>query len=407
MKEGRPGAGDYIASLLSSSPRLDFGGEEEEDCLDRFCGDPGFAARAARLSSFSGQRFAVTAGLFGLPPPLSAASGGGEFAGSREASSVSDTASAMKDANAKKRKAPAAAAKGKGREPSAQAQAGEPKGPDAKRCCKAEGGEGVEGSPVKLPKPEQAGSDSSVEDGGAQNQKPPPPPPPGKGKNAKPVEPPRDYVHVRARRGQATDSHSLAERVRRERISQRMKVLQDLVPGCNKVIGKALMLDEIINYVQSLQRQVEFLSMKLATVNPLDLSNLPTLLQKDMFQACGASASSVFSLESCSPGFPFGGQGDVFQSFVPNGLENPCGGLNPLDLALSQATGGQFGFQDGTAGTNLQQRNYWEEEEEEDLQSVFHIDDNGQSQEHGASASAQSFHGQLQSQEGHMKMEFF
>jgi hypothetical protein len=81
---------------------------------------------------------------------------------------------------------------------------------------------------------------------------------------------------------------------------------------------------------------------------------LPLATKTQMFQACGASASSVFSLESCSPGFPFGGQGDVFQSFVPNGLENPCGGLNPLDLALSQATGGQFGFQDGTAGTNLQ-----------------------------------------------------
>lgn len=36
-----------------------------------------------------------------------------------------------------------------------------------------------------------------------------------------------------------------------------MKFLQDLVPGCNKVTGKAVMLDEIINYVQSLQRQVE------------------------------------------------------------------------------------------------------------------------------------------------------
>jgi len=36
-----------------------------------------------------------------------------------------------------------------------------------------------------------------------------------------------------------------------------MKYLQDLVPGCNKVTGKAGMLDEIINYVQSLQRQVE------------------------------------------------------------------------------------------------------------------------------------------------------
>lgn len=77
------------------------------------------------------------------------------------------------------------------------------------------------------------------------------------------------YIHVRARRGQATDSHSLAERVRREKISARMKLLQGLVPGCDKVTGKALMLDEIINYVQSLQNQVEFLSMKLASANPM------------------------------------------------------------------------------------------------------------------------------------------
>ncbi|KAI9176590.1 hypothetical protein LWI28_004718 [Acer negundo] len=59
-------------------------------------------------------------------------------------------------------------------------------------------------------------------------------------------EPPRGYIHVRARRGQATDSHSLAERVRREKISERMKILQKLVPGCDK-----------------------FLSMKLASVNPM------------------------------------------------------------------------------------------------------------------------------------------
>lgn len=85
--------------------------------------------------------------------------------------------------------------------------------------------------------------------------------------HSKPSEPPKDYIHVRARRGQATDSHSLAERARREKISERMKILQDLVPGCNKVIGKALVLDEIINYIQSLQHQVEFLSMKLEAVN--------------------------------------------------------------------------------------------------------------------------------------------
>ncbi|KAH9329325.1 hypothetical protein KI387_001433, partial [Taxus chinensis] len=45
----------------------------------------------------------------------------------------------------------------------------------------------------------------------------------------------KDYIHVRARRGQATDSHSLAERVRREKIRERMKKLHELVPGCSKV----------------------------------------------------------------------------------------------------------------------------------------------------------------------------
>ncbi|KAJ3692498.1 hypothetical protein LUZ60_012848 [Juncus effusus] len=96
------------------------------------------------------------------------------------------------------------------------------------------------------------------------------------------VNPKLDYIHVRARRGQATDSHSLAERVRRERISERMRHLQELVPGCNKVTGKAGMLDEIINYVQSLQRQVEFLSMKLATVNPMAEINIEDLIHRQM-----------------------------------------------------------------------------------------------------------------------------
>lgn len=52
-------------------------------------------------------------------------------------------------------------------------------------------------------------------------------------------------------------SKELFFQARREKISKKMKCLQDLVPGCNKVTGKAGMLDEIINYVQSLQKQVE------------------------------------------------------------------------------------------------------------------------------------------------------
>ncbi|KAL6636738.1 hypothetical protein ACP70R_024310 [Stipagrostis hirtigluma subsp. patula] len=96
-----------------------------------------------------------------------------------------------------------------------------------------------------------------------------------------PEPPKQDYIHVRARRGQATDSHSLAERARREKISERMKVLQDLVPGCNKVIGKASVLDEIINYIQSLQCQVEFLSMKLEAVNAHVNSGVEAFPSKD------------------------------------------------------------------------------------------------------------------------------
>ncbi|XP_076891034.1 transcription factor bHLH62-like [Bidens hawaiensis] len=119
-------------------------------------------------------------------------------------------------------------------------------------------------------------------------------------KKAKVVEPPKDYIHVRARRGQATDSHSLAERVRREKISERMKLLQDLVPGCNKVTGKALMLDEIINYVQSLQHQVEVLSMKLATANPHQDLDMNSHISKDINQANTNMSQQLYPIDSCT-----------------------------------------------------------------------------------------------------------
>ncbi|KAL3652674.1 hypothetical protein CASFOL_002355 [Castilleja foliolosa] len=112
-------------------------------------------------------------------------------------------------------------------------------------------------------------------------------------KQSKALEAPKDYIHVRARRGQATDAHSLAER----KISERMKMLQDLVLGCNKVTGKAVMLDEIINYVQSLQRQVEFLSMKLSTVNP-SMDEALMSNSKDMFESRGSMPHNMYPPES-------------------------------------------------------------------------------------------------------------
>nr|GLL18300.1 transcription factor bHLH74-like isoform X1 [Ipomoea trifida] len=127
-----------------------------------------------------------------------------------------------------------------------------------------------------------------------------------------------NYVHVRAKRGQATNSHSLAERVRRERISERMRLLQELVPGCNKITGKAVMLDEIINYVKSLQQQVEFLSMKLATVNPEINLDIQQAMTKEIFatQASNVPLRGFIHGISSSQTFPGFQQGDFAN--IPN-----------------------------------------------------------------------------------------
>jgi hypothetical protein len=50
-----------------------------------------------------------------------------------------------------------------------------------------------------------------------------------------PHQPTSIRPRVRARRGQATDPHSIAERLRRERIAERIRALQELVPTVNKV----------------------------------------------------------------------------------------------------------------------------------------------------------------------------
>ncbi|KAL0366299.1 UNVERIFIED_CONTAM: Transcription factor [Sesamum radiatum] len=137
-----------------------------------------------------------------------------------------------------------------------------------------------------------------------------------------------NYIHVRAKRGQATNSHSLAERVRRERISERMRLLQELVPGCNKITGKAVMLDEIINYVQSLQQQVEFLSMKLATVNPELNVDIERLLSKDILHSRGSNTTALGIGPGLSSSHPFQG--------LPQGTLNAFPGTAPPFHSLPQ-----------------------------------------------------------------------
>ncbi|XP_071694503.1 uncharacterized protein [Rutidosis leptorrhynchoides] len=64
---------------------------------------------------------------------------------------------------------------------------------------------------------------------------------------------------TRAGRGAATDPQSLYARKRRERINERLKVLQTLVPNGTKV-DISTMLEEAVQYVKFLQLQIKLLS---------------------------------------------------------------------------------------------------------------------------------------------------
>uniref|UniRef100_A0A0A9FQA0 BHLH domain-containing protein n=1 Tax=Arundo donax TaxID=35708 RepID=A0A0A9FQA0_ARUDO len=209
---------------------------------------------------------AVAAELW-RPPHLAAAAAGGRAA--QESSAVTEKSSANHGGGSGRRRQ---------REPPASED-------DASLIVSTSGGGGGGGQDLTTSEAKRLKANKSCDNNGSQktegetdsrsagkavSQNPPAPEPPK-----------QDYIHVRARRGQATDSHSLAERARREKISERMKVLQDLVPGCNKVIGKASVLDEIINYIQSLQCQVEFLSMKLEAVNNHVTSGVEAFPSKD------------------------------------------------------------------------------------------------------------------------------
>lgn len=68
-----------------------------------------------------------------------------------------------------------------------------------------------------------------------------------------------------AKRSRAAEVHNLSERRRRDRINEKMKALQELIPRCSKS-DKASMLDEAIEYLKSLQLQVQMMSMSCSMV---------------------------------------------------------------------------------------------------------------------------------------------
>ncbi|KAF5726563.1 putative Basic helix-loop-helix DNA-binding superfamily protein [Tripterygium wilfordii] len=394
-----------------------------------FTADPGFVERAAKFSCFGNRSFNGRTTQLGLsntelasrsiPNPIvmnsklsrvssnSSLNAVGSQLGnnnptpheriesrnssSPEASTVSEQAPigesgyrATNDSNSRKRKA---VPKGKAKEPSQSPSNNASKVSEANNESDSKRIKTNEGNGSAKAEEELKGSDSS---GGDDKQT--------KANNTKPPEPPKDYIHVRARRGQATDSHSLAERVRREKISERMKLLQDLVPGCNKVTGKALMLDEIINYVQSLQRQVEFLSMKLASVNTRLDVNMDSILSKDIFKSNTCLPNPIFPLDSSASAF-FGHQSQqnpaaaLHNNNISNGTESP------LDSALCRNLNMQLTSLDGFMDSVAQFPTFSEDELQTIVQMGF-----GQNPNQEPAMLSQSFHGS--NQVSNMKTEF-
>uniref|UniRef100_A0A6N2KHA2 Uncharacterized protein n=1 Tax=Salix viminalis TaxID=40686 RepID=A0A6N2KHA2_SALVM len=178
---------------------------------------------------------------------------------------------------------------------------------NAKRIKPNEGEEN-EIDPVKAEEPKGSGDDS-------QNKA-----------NSKPPEPPKDYIHVRARRGQATDSHSLAERVRitiqlctwlitccqfEEKISERMKLLK--IFHCKQV--------EVINIFW---RSTIFILLKLKSMP----NDCPLLFLWAMFQSSQPLPHPMFPSDSSASAAIFGHQQQ------PNPpLHSNISNMDPLDTA--------------------------------------------------------------------------
>ncbi|XVE61220.1 hypothetical protein DITRI_Ditri06bG0021800 [Diplodiscus trichospermus] len=79
---------------------------------------------------------------------------------------------------------------------------------------------------------------------------------------------------IRAKRGFATHPRSIAERMRRTRISERMRKLQELVPNMEKQTNTADMLDLAADYIKNLQKQFKTLSNKRANCKCLKIEKL-------------------------------------------------------------------------------------------------------------------------------------
>ncbi|XP_057498588.1 transcription factor UNE10-like [Actinidia eriantha] len=97
---------------------------------------------------------------------------------------------------------------------------------------------------------------------------------------------------ISTKRGRAAAIHNQSERKRRDKINQRMKTLQKLVPNSSKT-DKASMLDEVIEYLKQLQAQVQMMSRMNMHQSMNMMLPMTTLQQQLQLSAMMAAAAPM------------------------------------------------------------------------------------------------------------------
>nr|XP_011464338.1 PREDICTED: transcription factor PIF7 isoform X2 [Fragaria vesca subsp. vesca] len=95
--------------------------------------------------------------------------------------------------------------------------------------------------------------------------------------------------------------HNQSERKRRDRINQKMKALQRLVPNANKT-DKASMLDEVIRYLELLQAQVQMMNSMRNGMQPHMNMMMPLGMQQQQQQQHQMSILARMGMTPVVPG---------------------------------------------------------------------------------------------------------
>ncbi|XP_054783214.1 transcription factor UNE10 [Prosopis cineraria] len=125
---------------------------------------------------------------------------------------------------------------------------------------------------------------------------------------------------VSTKRRRAAAVHNQSERKRRDKINQRMRTLQKLVPNSSKT-DKASMLDEVIEYLKQLQAQVHVMSkMNMsAMLLPMAMQQLQMSMMPPMGMGMGLRMGMGIDMNNISRGNSFVGIPPVFHpsAFMP------------------------------------------------------------------------------------------